>query len=181
MFEIGKALRARISILKRATIFHLLATGSPSAIPRFVVAVGVRIAVNAVVFAWFWSHVSIERGKRLDPLRADSDATASPVLVVCRLGIETACFHSVPGLIFRKMRQAMCDVSWRAFGKFASTTTGMVVSKAANLNDLCISTGALAEIIDALALRAWNIFGVRIRKNGESVVGLSDFVAGLRT
>lgn len=80
---------------------------SPSAIVRFVVAVIVREAVNAVLWRWSWSHVGQECFKGIKPSLANGYSPSSPFGIIMAITVVASCFHPLPNSVFR----ALCCAS----------------------------------------------------------------------
>lgn len=82
----------------------LLVRSSPSAIPRFVIATLVWIAINAVSGRWSRTHVLKKRLKRRSPSFAHLNAVRTIPLVVFIAAVVASCQHRAPRTVCKRSR-----------------------------------------------------------------------------
>jgi hypothetical protein len=86
---------------KGISIFSLLRFRCPSAIPRFVVAILIGIAVYGMGLGRFQSHVCIEIAETGKPTITDLDSLSAVILPSIVFGVVTPTLNIAPSHIFR--------------------------------------------------------------------------------
>jgi len=79
----------------------LLRKCCPSAISRLIISIRVN-AVNAVVVAWFTTHVVDKVFKTLRPSFTNRNPSSSVIHVLKVISIETSLLHCSPAVVFRR-------------------------------------------------------------------------------
>lgn len=86
-------------LFPNSPVMSLFKWSGPSRIPRLVIPVFVRVAVNGVLICWGWSHVGKERAE-IVPSIADSDAGSAPIFPLPEPRVITPFAHMLPRAIF---------------------------------------------------------------------------------
>lgn len=79
----------------------------PSTVTRLVVTRRIRVAIQCVLRAWSWSHISEERLKVFPPI-AYGDSLAAVIRVVVSVLVEAASKHCHPRSMFEERGRTVC-------------------------------------------------------------------------